>query len=430
MLGIATFLLALMAPFHLAFGEVTASFRFPLSNFSGPVPSQWARLAVDPERNEVYALNQRGNDIRIFNESGMEIHEFGEAFPFASDIAIGEDGDIFILTRGYQTSAVHLFDYRGEPVSEIAPKNVPAAYSDYTADRLVYRNGSLYLVNSGALVVIVLDAEGYFKEAYDINTALRRHLAGDERLKSVTEDTEWEESRLENLEMTGFHVDRRGNIFFTVSVLFSAYLFSIDGELEEFGKAGSAPGKFGVAAGIVSDDSGYIYVSDRLRSVVLVFDRDFRFQTEFGYRGKRPSNLIVPDDLAIDGLGNVYVAQAANRGVSVFRVAYEDVAPIHEDVSPPYEEISATYEGAISIDEEASKTQEEATPVYEEVSATYEELSASQPSTDGDAKSTVSKEYGPTIEEFLPARREFIDDQNDDTPSADSEKNGRTVEEE
>jgi hypothetical protein len=38
--------------------------------------------------------------------------------------------------------------------------------------------------------------------------------------------------------------------------------------------------------------------------------------------------LIVPDDLAIDSLGNVYVGQAANRGVSVFKV-------VHQEASPP-----------------------------------------------------------------------------------------------
>jgi hypothetical protein len=51
--------------------ETQAAFRYRLSNFSGPVRSQWARLAVDQVRNEIYALNQRANDIRIFDEHGM-----------------------------------------------------------------------------------------------------------------------------------------------------------------------------------------------------------------------------------------------------------------------------------------------------------------------------------------------------------------------
>jgi sugar lactone lactonase YvrE len=327
-------LLLLLVPSPPASADVTASFRYRLSNLSGAVPSQWARLAVDYERNEIYALNQRDNDIRIFDQQGMEIHEFGEGVPNAADIAIGEDGNIFILSRGYQTSAVHLFDYRGERVAEIAPKNLPAAFSEYTADRLLYRQGSLYLVDSESLIVVVLDTEGHFKRAYDLNTTLRRFLAGDQRLKSVTDDTEWEETRLEDIAINGFHVDDRGNFLFTVPVLFSAYSYSANGELREFGRPGSAPGKFGVAAGIVSDDRGYIYVSDRLRCVVLIFDRDFRFQTEFGYRGDRPSSLIVPDDLAIDRLGNLYVAQAANRGVSVFQVVYDDGPPVPEDEIP------------------------------------------------------------------------------------------------
>ena len=99
-LGIFMFMLLLSLPVQPAFGELKASFRYPLSNFSGPVRSQWAQLAVDQERNEIYALNRRENDIRIFDAHGMEIHAFGEGLGSAADIAIGDDGDIFILTRG------------------------------------------------------------------------------------------------------------------------------------------------------------------------------------------------------------------------------------------------------------------------------------------------------------------------------------------
>ncbi len=45
--GISGFALLLAVPLNLAFAGVTASFRYPLSNFSGPVRSQWAKLAID-----------------------------------------------------------------------------------------------------------------------------------------------------------------------------------------------------------------------------------------------------------------------------------------------------------------------------------------------------------------------------------------------
>jgi len=56
-----------------------------------------------------------------------------------------------------------------------------------------------------------------------------------------------------------------------------------------FGKSGRAMRESGAVANIATDEMGYIYVSDRLRSAVLVFDRDLRFQTEFGYPGNQPS---------------------------------------------------------------------------------------------------------------------------------------------
>lgn len=301
----------MMVPASFALAETTASFRYPLSNFTGPVPSQWAKLAVDPERNEIYALNQYQNDIRIFDEHGMEIYSFGEEFVSATDIAIGDDGDVYVLTKSHAASTLHLCDYRGEPTSEIELKNLPAEFSSFRADRLVYAQGVLYLVDSGRLLVAVVDSDGSFKRGHDLDATLKQLTVGDKRTK---------EKRLADISMHGFDVDKNGNMLFTVPTLFSAFRMSADGELEGFGRAGSGPGKFGVTGGIVADAEGRIYVSDRLRCVVLIFDENFEFQSEFGFRGDRPSNLIVPDDLAIDNNGNVYVAQAANRGVSVFSV--------------------------------------------------------------------------------------------------------------
>ncbi len=177
-------------------------------------------------------------------------------------------------------------------------------------------------------------------------------------------------------EAAAITADDQGNMFFTVPVQFSAFRLSPRGELTAFRKSGSAKGKFGVVAGIATDDMGYIYVSDRLRSVVLVFDRDLRFQTEFGYRGNQPSNLIVPDDLAVDSSGNVYVGQAANRGVSVFKV-------VHQEISPPQASES------MSINHEQSDQ---------------------------------------AIEEVEVDRLEFVVDRGSDTASTDSGDSGRNTE--
>jgi DNA-binding beta-propeller fold protein YncE len=445
--SISLFALLALGLWNPAFAGVTASFRYPLSNFSGPVPSQWAKLAVDQERGEVYALNQRANDIRIFDEHGMEIFVFGDGYSTAADIAIGEDGDIFILSTGYQTSTVHLLNYRGEHVSEIPLQNIPDSLSEFVADRLIYRQQSLYLVDSGSLLVIVVDEEGLFKEAHDLKSALKPALDREKRKQKAIEDSDWKQKALEYVEVNGFTVDSQGNMFFTVPVLFLAFRLSPGGELVEFGRAGSGPGKFGVVAGIAVDEMGYIYVADRLRSVVLVFDPSFQFQTEFGYRGDRPSSLMVPDDLAIDREGNVYVGQAANRGVSVFRVVRE--AAVHEEVFQEAVVDKAIFQEAVVQEAAAPEAAIQQAPVKEvevHVAVVREEevdqeavQETTSPSQGSDTTSRDFEESGQVIEEDVPDevesivdlsdQVEFIVDQGGDTPSTDSGKSGWTIEE-
>lgn len=448
----ALLVLPALAPWNPASAGVTATFRYPLSNFSGPVRSQWAKLAVDRERNEIYALNQRANDIRIFDEHGMEIFVFGDGYASARDISIGDDGDIFILTTGYQTATVHLLNYRGEHVSEIPLKNIPAAFSGFVADRVIYRQESLYLVDSDALLVIMVDEEGSFQKGFDLNITMRPFLDREERKQKEMQDVDWAKRMLDDISLNGFTVDEHGNLFFTVPVLFSAYRLSPDGGVTEFGRAGSGPGKFGVVAGIATDDMGYIYVADRLRSVVLIFDPSFRFQTEFGYRGDRPSSLIVPDDLAIDGKGNVYVGQAANRGVGVFRVVHE--AAVHQEVfeeavvdAAIFEEAAvqepeaheAAVEQALVRDVEVHEAADEEAEIHEAVVPEKVVRETASPSQASNTTSRGSKRPGQAIEEDLPDQAEsivdlpdqveFIVDQGGDTPSTDSEESGWNIEE-
>jgi hypothetical protein len=265
-------------------------------------------------------------------------------------------------------------NYRGEHVSEIPLKNLPKAFSKARPNRVVYAQGSLYLVDSASLLVVVVDERGFFERGHDLNKVLRPSLSR-ERAQRELDNVDWKKKRLEFIELNGFTVDGQGNMLFTVPVLFTAFRLSPDGGVETFGKSGSGPGKFGVVAGIATDDMGYVYVADRLRSVVLIFDSSLQFQEEFGYRGDRPSNLIVPDDLAVDRNGNIYVAQAANRGVSVFRLVRE----------------------------------------------------TSNPSQGSDAASTVPEKSGKAVEEDSDQVKSIVD-QSDDSASTAYGRSGRAIE--
>jgi hypothetical protein len=315
----------LAASVTMAMAGVQAEYQYNLSNFWGNVPSLWAQLAIDRSNNEIYTLDLNANLVRVFSGSGMELQDFGDDYGTVHPVslAVGEGGDLFVLSTSYQGWDLFLCNYRGEIVSPIAVQGMPDNFGEFNPSRLSYQNGSLYLVDLHNMRVAVVGSTGHFVSGHDLGTIVRQEFSEQERKSGGKGGSALErlKKQMIDVEMGGFSVDAAGTMYFTVPTLFTACRLSTDGVLETFGAAGGGTGKFGVVSGIVPDQQGFIYLTDRLRCVVLIFDPSLNFKGEFGYRGGAPGNLVVPDDLQIDNRGNLYVAQAANRGISVFKIS-------------------------------------------------------------------------------------------------------------
>lgn len=277
-----------------------ATYLHALATFDGPLLYDGVRIAVDQERDETYLIYQ--NLVHVFSSSGMEIFRFGEDLDLGQiiDVAVDRSGDIFLLSLKDSRSIVTRCDFRGVPIGPVEFKGLPAGL-EFSADRMVVRDGLFYFASLPTLSVIVTDAGGRFRSRAEFVT---------------TEDLQ------SGAEAFGFTVDREGNMFFTMPTAFKVIKRSPDGTLTSFGSSGSAPGKFGIVAGIATDSRGYLFVADKLKCVVAVFDPDFKFVAEFGYRGEDAGNLIVPEHVAIDRRDRVYVSQWRRRGVSVFAFAH------------------------------------------------------------------------------------------------------------
>ena len=286
---------------------VETSFLYHLSGFAGPIPYNWASISVDAERNEIYVVDTKEANITVFNDQGMEIYHFGDdgSLGTAVDAALDKDGNILVLSRNRLNASIIKCDFRGEPIAQLALKDFPPEFSPFSPDRIIYRQELLYLLDSASLKVAVTDVNGLFQNGYDLGT-----LVG------------IEEDKRDGTDIDGFSVDSEGNMLFTIPVKFAAFVLSPDGQYVQFGRPGGAPGKFNNVGGIVADDQGYYYVADKLKSAILVFDKDFRFQLEFGYRGSRPENLNAPRNLALDSHGRLYVSQLG-KGISVFQITYK-----------------------------------------------------------------------------------------------------------
>lgn len=293
-----------------ALAGVDVHYRYALADFSGPIKTFQAKLAVARAVNEVFVFDPAKKDIRVFNEHGMEIFRLGEEdeFAWARDLTVDDNGNVYVLFRDFRSEGIAEYNFRGDMVGRIKIEDVPAEYAAIDPSFLVWRQNRFYLVDVDGLRIVVLGQDGKYQTGYSVMA----------QVKQAAMTSGKSNKRNPTIDMFGFNVDGQGNMFFTVPSIASVFRLTPDGEIERFGKAGSSAGQFGVVSGIAIDEQGYVYLSDKLRCVVMLFDKDFNFIEEFGYRGHGPSNLIVPSEVAVAN-GNIFVSQAAFRGVSVFR---------------------------------------------------------------------------------------------------------------
>ncbi len=289
-----------------AFAEFGANYLYNLSDFAGTVRYGQVRLYADRLHDEVYVAD--GDSVRIFNRTGMEVYRFGDDQEIGSiyGMAVDEAGDIYTLSYDLRVPGILSYylcrcNYRGEPREKIAVSNLPEGYADFEPNTLIYRNDRFFLVSTTRMKAVVTDKRGAFVRAYDF-----ADIVG------------IPEKDRPSTELFGITLDEAGDIFLTVPAFFKVYRISPNGKVASFGKPGGAPGFFGVVSGIAVDSAGNILVSDKLKSVVMVFDKDFTFLTQFGFRDGKPGSLAGPTDLALGNVGRLYVTQLQRRGISVF----------------------------------------------------------------------------------------------------------------
>jgi DNA-binding beta-propeller fold protein YncE len=305
--------LSVLASASVCTAAFSVNYLYNLSNFNGVLPYSGGIMFSDKAYDELYVCSTQGVD--IFNATGMEIYSFGGEHELGNigGGAVDKTGNIMLLSTTYDynpnggsrnVSSLVLCNYRGEPISNVPLKGVPPEFSDCTPQQMVRRGGKIYLEDPHAMKVIVVDWTGKFLDGYDIAAILQMN-----------------DKKVLNSGLTGFNVDKDGNLFFTIAVFFRAYKLTPDRILSSWGQPGGAPGKLNIATAIDTDDKGNIYVVDILKAAVQVFDKNFNYVTMFGGRGWYDGGLIAPQHIMIDHKGLVYVSQSAERGVNVYKIS-------------------------------------------------------------------------------------------------------------
>lgn len=80
----------------------------------------------------------------------------------------------------------------------------------------------------------------------------------------------------------------------------------------------TTPGDFSKPAGVAVDGEGNLYVADTYNNRIEIFDADGQFVSTFGKAGDGPGYFARPKGIAIDGDGHVWVADGMQDRVQVF----------------------------------------------------------------------------------------------------------------
>ncbi len=73
------------------------------------------------------------------------------------------------------------------------------------------------------------------------------------------------------------------------------------------------PGTFSLPEGVAVDDDGNVYVTDTFNNRVEIFDADGKFISMFGKNGDGPGDLERPKGIAVDSDGHIWVVDAATE---------------------------------------------------------------------------------------------------------------------
>ena len=89
--------------------------------------------------------------------------------------------------------------------------------------------------------------------------------------------------------------------------------------ITKWGSGGSGDGEFKDPFGIAIDGAGNVYVADTYNDRIQKFNPDGGFITKFGAFGTEPGLLSDPTGLAVNSTGKIYVADTLNNRIQVLK---------------------------------------------------------------------------------------------------------------
>jgi DNA-binding beta-propeller fold protein YncE len=262
-------------------------------------------VTTDPHTGEVFVCDARMNRVLVFDAEGLFLYEMpgGDAFTGPQDVAVDPAGLLVVAASHERRPAVVELDFDGRFLREVRLSGLPdgAAEPQITSLAVSPRGDRLYLLDQSSLRVWMSDRDGAVRGSIDLAASLPEKQARD---------------------LIPGHVDVYGEtVLVALPSNSQVRLFDLDGKPGPIlGMRGTAACTlaFPTAAALAGDDE--LVIVDQQRMLVLRWSvPSNRCLGEYIGLGDAPGYLYYPMDLALDGKGQLFVAQGFEGRVQMYR---------------------------------------------------------------------------------------------------------------
>lgn len=268
-------------------GVSAIRFAFALESFYGDKFKSPAAVYIDKKNKELYVADSGNSEVFIFDTRGTPIFRIGPSKGVVRPFSIAiKDGRIYLSEEG--KNYIDILSYRGEPIKEMKPRDVPFLPGRVSIDD----EGKAYVINKAATNCMVFDKDGEF--------------AG------------YLGARFEAL--TDIAVSKDRIYLLTPHSRHAVQVYDMDGGyIRGFEALEGMGGTLGLPIAARVDKYGLLWVLDAM-SGIIVFDEYGKTVARLGEHGYGKGQLFFPVDIAIDDEDMLYIAEKEARRISVFKV--------------------------------------------------------------------------------------------------------------
>lgn len=216
---------------------------------------------------------------------------------FPMDVAIGDEGRLYVITRGEDDREIRRFNWDDEDLGAFGSKGDGDGQLTWPVALIRDREENLYVSDEALNRIVFFTREGEFLGKWGEPGDSDGELNGP----------------------SGIAFDAEENVYVADSLNHRVQKFTKDGRfILNWGRYGDSEGEFSMPWGITVDDQGDVYVADWQNDRLQKFGPDGEFLFELGTSGSGDGEFRHPAGLAVDSDGDIYVADWGNDRVQQF----------------------------------------------------------------------------------------------------------------